>query len=806
MRPLLLTLHGFRSYEATTEISFEGRSFLAIVGPTGAGKSSILDGIAFALYGKTPAVKSGTKRLICSRSEAAHIRLRFAIEKDEYEVTRVLRRTGGAEHLLLDCSTGDKLAGDGVVSNRIEELVGLDFDAFCASVLLAQGRFARFLEAARTERVNILKGVFRLDEIDTLRVAAKTKADVLELQLSEVRGERAGIPDDAHQLLADAKLEVNAFGTRGRELEAAVPLEKEFLDNAGSADSKLESVRDDLVAAEELRSRLPSQADIDDLLVRNSDANTAEAGASEILDAAVAAERDAALGHDELERELGSPVRLAELLAVARARARTIDLLSELGGKRSHAADGAASLRSVAESAQAAHADAARAADRARRHLQTIERLHSAHLLKAHLVAGEPCPVCEQNVTRMVHSEGPVELEDAVASEEKARDRVGAAVKTATAAREAALAAVASLEHLDERIVEERARADELSEALTGILEEGGDPVAAIEGRLTSLDGTARRLKAARAGLQEARAAHEAHAARRAEVDKECAQLAGILIHAAGQMQFVHPGVDADSQTLAEHSVSIRSELQQKITALRRRARELERDLDEIGKRVTELRERFGLDPDVSLQDARVEAHARAERAAERVDSLSKQIARAKQLGKRERQLKDEQALFLQLKDDLTEKNFINFLLEDRRRLLSELASVQLHDLTGRYRFDDAGEFNIVDELDADKVRDVGTLSGGEMFLASLALALGLAEAVAQEGGRLQCFFLDEGFGALDPESLDLALDGIERIVHPDRLIGLVSHVAGLAARVEDKIELEKGADGMTLVKDGASL
>jgi exonuclease SbcC len=162
--------------------------------------------------------------------------------------------------------------------------------------------------------------------------------------------------------------------------------------------------------------------------------------------------------------------------------------------------------------------------------------------------------------------------------------------------------------------------------------------------------------------------------------------------------------------------------------------------------------------------------------------------------------------LFLQLKDDLTEKNFINFLLEDRRRLLSELGSVQLHDLTGRYRFDDAGEFNIVDELDADKVRDVGTLSGGEMFLASLALALGLAEAVAQEGGRLQCFFLDEGFGALDPESLDLALDGIERIVHPDRLIGLVSHVAGLAARVEDKIELEKGADGMTLVKDGASL
>ncbi|MDQ3987547.1 MAG: hypothetical protein M3280_13750, partial [Actinomycetota bacterium] len=74
-----------------------------------------------------------------------------------------------------------------------------------------------------------------------------------------------------------------------------------------------------------------------------------------------------------------------------------------------------------------------------------------------------------------------------------------------------------------------------------------------------------------------------------------------------------------------------------------------------------------------------------------------------------------------------------------------------------------------------------------------------------RHGGRLQCFFIDEGFGSLDPESLDLALDGIERIVGPDRLIGVVSHVAELGRRVEDKIVLDKSPEGTTIVVSGAA-
>jgi exonuclease SbcC len=100
----------------------------------------------------------------------------------------------------------------------------------------------------------------------------------------------------------------------------------------------------------------------------------------------------------------------------------------------------------------------------------------------------------------------------------------------------------------------------------------------------------------------------------------------------------------------------------------------------------------------------------------------------------------------------------------------------------------------VVDLTSADAIRKADSLSGGETFLASLALALALAEMVARSGGRLDAFFLDEGFGSLDPEHLDLAMEGIEQLAADasDRLVLVVSHVADMRHRLEDLIELDR--------------
>ncbi|MEU6279188.1 SMC family ATPase [Streptomyces sp. NPDC047028] len=97
--------------------------------------------------------------------------------------------------------------------------------------------------------------------------------------------------------------------------------------------------------------------------------------------------------------------------------------------------------------------------------------------------------------------------------------------------------------------------------------------------------------------------------------------------------------------------------------------------------------------------------------------------------------------------------------------------------------------------------RDTATLSGGETFFASLALALGLADVVTDEAGgvRLDTLFIDEGFGSLDDETLDEVLDVLDSLRERDRSVGIVSHVGDLRRRIHARLEVVKGRTGSSL-------
>ncbi|WP_043438216.1 SbcC/MukB-like Walker B domain-containing protein, partial [Streptomyces nodosus] len=102
--------------------------------------------------------------------------------------------------------------------------------------------------------------------------------------------------------------------------------------------------------------------------------------------------------------------------------------------------------------------------------------------------------------------------------------------------------------------------------------------------------------------------------------------------------------------------------------------------------------------------------------------------------------------------------------------------------------------------------RDTATLSGGETFFASLALALGLADVVTDEAGgvRLDTLFIDEGFGSLDDQTLDEVLDVLDSLRERDRSVGIVSHVADLRRRVHAQVEVVKGRTGSLVRQRGA--
>ena len=190
-----------------------------------------------------------------------------------------------------------------------------------------------------------------------------------------------------------------------------------------------------------------------------------------------------------------------------------------------------------------------------------------------------------------------------------------------------------------------------------------------------------------------------------------------------------------------------------------------------------------------------------------RIEMLTKAIDRAKKLRADLDQRRAEHSLYRSLALDLRSDRFQAFLLEQTFRELVSGASVRLWELTKRYRFDWQNEaFYVVDHDNARQLRSADTLSGGETFLASLALALQLSEQVQKAAGatKLDSLFIDEGFGTLDPEALDAAASAIESLRVGGRMVGIISHIEELSLRLPARVRVEKTPDGSRLVLEAS--
>ncbi|GGV64830.1 MULTISPECIES: AAA family ATPase [Streptomyces] len=158
-----------------------------------------------------------------------------------------------------------------------------------------------------------------------------------------------------------------------------------------------------------------------------------------------------------------------------------------------------------------------------------------------------------------------------------------------------------------------------------------------------------------------------------------------------------------------------------------------------------------------------------------------------------------------------------SYVLAARLEQVAAAASVRLQRMSsGRYTLvhsdDRTGRgrsglgLHVVDAW-TGRQRDTATLSGGETFFASLALALGLADVVTEEAGgvRLDTLFIDEGFGSLDEQTLDEVLDVLDSLRERDRSVGIVSHVPDLRRRIHARLEVVKDRTGSSLRQHGAA-
>lgn len=189
MRPLRLTLEGFTCFRQRQDpLDLEGLDLFAISGPTGAGKSSLLDAMIFALFGKVPRLRQGLSELIALGSARAAVSLDFRLGDREYRVFRSLHRARSTSAQLEEWGDGmHRSLSEGVreTDRHVQELLGLDYDTFIRAVILPQGDFAAFLKSTASKQREILRKLLRLDTYEEMRALARRQGQALEARLAE---------------------------------------------------------------------------------------------------------------------------------------------------------------------------------------------------------------------------------------------------------------------------------------------------------------------------------------------------------------------------------------------------------------------------------------------------------------------------------------------------------------------------------------------------------------------------------------------------------------------------------------------
>ena len=139
---------------------------------------------------------------------------------------------------------------------------------------------------------------------------------------------------------------------------------------------------------------------------------------------------------------------------------------------------------------------------------------------------------------------------------------------------------------------------------------------------------------------------------------------------------------------------------------------------------------------------------------------------------------------------------------------LVQLANIHLYKLDKRYSLQmnktyKAGEelnFNLIDHYQTAEVRNIDTSSGGEKFIISLALALGLSD-LASNNVSIDSLFIDEGFGSLDSNTLEIVISTLETLQAQGKMIGIISHVDNLKERIPTQIQVLKKSNGVSIVE-----
>lgn len=767
MKPLQLTMRAFGAYadEQTIDFTLLGdKNFFLIHGPTGSGKTTILDAISFALYGSASGDLRESKSL---RSDYAPAEQKTEVEftfksgehiyqvlrapeqelkKQRGEGTRKVPAAAALFKLLSDGSKDPLAAKSDEVTKKVTEIIGFKAEQFRQIVLLPQGEFRRFLIAESKDRKAILETIFKTELYRRIETLLAERSSSIDNNYQTLKQQRQFILDstecaDSEQLDASIQLllqrqkeETAALQTAAARLTAA-KLQLQQAQQLHNAFTEAAAAQAALLTLTEQRSAVAAI---------KTEAAQAEKAAllEEIYNSTLRAHKHnqecQTAAQNALQATLNTKNDLQELHRQLSEQLRQLD-----GQAVTTAADLNKALELLNQRILQLHSEAAKLSGVT----AELERLAAA------LADNEPCPVC------------------------------------------------GSLQHPHPATVSAAQRADlqrqtQIISNQTRALQQLQQQYQQTQLQLAGCEATQKSTQtAAEAAMQEFSALRQ-HFKERLEAsdfDSQAAFLAAMRTEARRQQL---------QQTIAAY--------EQNLAAATDRLQRAQNAID--GKTAPEL---------TACQDAEQQTDAlyrqltaqTAVTAKELTDLQTAQL-RLQELEKQMGALQEAYQTAASLAETARGNNpfrltFSAFVLQAILDDVLQAANLRLTSMSrGRYSLSRTGDvldarrengLNIeVTDSFTGVARPVKTLSGGELFLASLSLALGLSDIVqAYAGGiRLDTILVDEGFGTLDSEALDMAIRTLTDLQKGGRLVGIISHVSELRERITARLEVIPGQRG----------
>lgn len=844
MIPLKLRMRNFMCYsEDVPPLDLSDIRVACLVGDNGHGKSTIVDAMTWALWGKARA--RSDDELIHQGKREMEVELEFLLADNRYRIIRKRDKRGGGksslEFQLKDNGRFRPLTGDTIrqTQNKIIDLLHMDYETFINSAFLLQGRADEFTIKPPAERKRILGEILGLSLYERLEERAKERVKEKEFQLREVR---AALESIERELIRMPEYEREV--TEAQEI--AAQLARQLRQEQGELQRKREIKRElDLKVAqvEEILQRIKEGKDELTYIEREIDlAENRLRGYQEILAqerrieegfASLVTAREA---HETFNRKLARVAKLNEersqlerKIAEARSalvfeRGLSLERIAQLEAQIERGPSLEEELASLCHELDRLalleeELEAKRAEERATSQeivsLQATNQglISDMQLLKEKLgllkEAEAKCPLCEQDLTEIeisriaekylsqgeekggLYRQNKRRVEELKGQlrdlQKEIKDLEGEVKKKPSlqSRKEIASQALAQVEEAENTMAQEKERLQALEERL-----EKNEYAKEEQGVLAALE---HEIKGLGYDPQE----HE-------EIQRRLSSLANYEAEMK-ELERTRQGVEATKEAL-ERTRESYIRWQNTLAADKARGEALEKEVMELGEAVEGLEEQERLVQ--GLQDEESQARQALGAAQERVDRCRGLEKEKEAKVAQEREITEEKTIYEELQLAFGKKGVQAMIIEsalpeleeEANRLLSRMTDGRMHLRFETQRTTKKGEptetleIKISDELGA---RSYELYSGGEAFRVNFAIRIALSKLLARRAGaRLETLIIDEGFGTQDTIGRERLIEAINSIQDDFALILVITHIEELRDAFPVRIDIFKTPEG----------